>query len=165
LITTLTDATRYGAAELADLYRQRWDVELFFRDIKTTMGMDVLRCRTPDLVKKEILMYFIAYNAIRRLIVGAANTVECAPRRISFKASIQALRQWEPQFHRRGCQRIERRAFARVSLRGHRRSSNHRSTRATRTSMFETTAQAFRPIDHLSPSNDRDSSSWPISCK
>ena len=76
LITTLTDATRYGAAELADLYRQRWDVELFFRDIKTTMGMDVLRCRTPDLVKKEILMYFIAYNAIRRLIVGAANTVE-----------------------------------------------------------------------------------------
>ena len=48
---------------MADLYRQRWDVELFFRDIKTTMGMDVLRCRTPDLVKKEILMYFIAYNA------------------------------------------------------------------------------------------------------
>lgn len=108
LITTLTDATRYGAAELADLYRQRWDVELFFRDIKTTMGMDVLRCRTPDLVKKEILMYFIAYNAIRRLIVGAANTVECAPRRISFKASIQALRQWEPQFHRQAASESER---------------------------------------------------------
>jgi len=101
LITTLTDATRYSAAELADLYRQRWDVELFFRDIKTTMGMDVLRCRTPDLVRKEILMHFIAYNAVRRLIVDAANTVECAPRRISFKASIQALRQWEPQLHRR----------------------------------------------------------------
>lgn len=109
LITTLTDVTRYGAAELADLYRQRWDVELFFRDIKTTMGMDVLRCRTPDLVKKEILMYFIAYNAIRRLIVGAANTVECAPRRISFKASIQALRQWEPQFHRQAASESERR--------------------------------------------------------
>lgn len=109
LITTLTDVTRYGAAELADLYRQRWDVELFFRDIKTTMGMDVLRCLTPDLVKKEILMYFIAYNAIRRLIVGAANTVECAPRRISFKASIQALRQWEPQFHRQAASESERR--------------------------------------------------------
>lgn len=101
LITTLTDSTCYGAAELADLYRQRWDVELFFRDIKTTMGMDVLRCRTPDLVRKEILMHFIAYNAVRRLIVDAAAIVECAPRRISFKASIQALRQWEPQFHRR----------------------------------------------------------------
>ena len=109
LITTLTDATRYGAAELADLYRQRWDVELFFRDIKTTMGMDVLRCRTPDLVKKEILMYFIAYNAVRRLIIGAANTVECPPRRISFKASIQALRQWEPLFHRRTAGEHERR--------------------------------------------------------
>jgi hypothetical protein len=101
LVTTLTDSTRYGAAELADLYRQRWDVELFFRDIKTTMGMDVLRCRTPDLVRKEVLMHFIAYNAVRRLMVDAAASVECAPRRISFKASIQALRQWEPQLHRR----------------------------------------------------------------
>jgi hypothetical protein len=109
LITTLTDSTRYGAAELADLYRQRWDVELFFRDIKTTMGMDVLRCRTPDLVRKEVLMHFIAYNAVRRLIVDAAATVECAPRRISFKASIQALWQWAPQLHRRATDVGERR--------------------------------------------------------
>lgn len=100
LVTTLTDATRYSAAELADLYYQRWDVELFFRDIKTTMGMDVLRCQTPALVRKEILMHFIAYNAVRRLIVDAANEVEQAPRRISFKASIQALRQWEAQLNR-----------------------------------------------------------------
>lgn len=105
------DSTRYGAAELADLYRQRWDVELFFRDIKTTMGMDVLRCRTPDLVRKEILMHFIAYNAVRRLIVDAANTADCAPRRISFKASIQALRQWEPQFQRRAADVGERRCL------------------------------------------------------
>ena len=109
LITTLTDSTRYSAAELADLYRQRWEVELFFRDIKTTMGMDVLRCRTPALVRKEVLMYFIAYNAVRRLIVDAANAVECAPRRISFKASIQALRQWEPQLHRRATDASEQR--------------------------------------------------------
>ena len=107
LITTLTDSTRYSAAELADLYRQRWDVELFFRDIKTTMGMDVLRCRTPDLVKKEILMHFIAYNAVRRLIVDAAKAVACAPRQISFKASVQALRQWEPQLHRRAADDTE----------------------------------------------------------
>ncbi len=109
LITTLTDSKRYSAAELADLYRQRWDVELFFRDIKTTMGMDVLRCRTPDLVRKEILMHFIAYNVVRRLIVDAAASVECAPRRISFKASIQALRQWEPQLHQRATDASERR--------------------------------------------------------
>lgn len=100
LVTTLTDSTRYSAAELADLYYQRWEVELFFRDIKTTMGMDVLRCRTPALVRKEILMHFIAYNAVRLLIIEAANEIKQPPRRISFKASIQALRQWEPQLNR-----------------------------------------------------------------
>lgn len=102
LVTTLTDATRYSADELADLYYQRWDVELFFRDIKTTMGMDVLRCRTPALVKKEILMHFIAYNAVRLLMLEAANENDESPRRISFKSSIQALRQWAPQFSASG---------------------------------------------------------------
>jgi hypothetical protein len=100
LVTTLIDPVSYSAAELADLYFQRWDVELFFRDIKTTMGMDVLRCRTPALVKKEILMHFIAYNALRLLIVDAAQEVRQSSRRISFKGSIQALRQWAPQFCR-----------------------------------------------------------------
>lgn len=109
LVTTLTDSACYSADELADLYRQRWDVELFFRDIKTTMGMDVLRCRTPALVRKEILMHFIAYNAIRLLIIEAANACQQAPRRISFKASIQALRQWEPQFNRSATDQREQR--------------------------------------------------------
>ncbi len=99
LVTTLTDAETYKAEDLADLYFQRWDVELFLRDIKTTMGMDILRCRTPAMVKKEILMHLIVYNAIRLLMVDAADKVKQPPRRISFKASIQALRQWEPLFN------------------------------------------------------------------
>ena len=86
---------------LADLYYQRWDVELFIRDIKTTMGMDILRCRTPSMVNKEILMHLITYNTIRLLMFDAAKAVQKAPRRISFKASIQALRQWEPQLNRK----------------------------------------------------------------
>lgn len=98
LVTTLTDVSCYTAADLADLYFQRWDVELFFRDIKTTLGMDVLRCRSPKMVEKEILMHFIAYNAIRLLMVEAAVDVGQVPRRLSFKGSVQALRQWEPQF-------------------------------------------------------------------
>ncbi len=98
LVTTLTDASRYTASDLADLYFQRWDVELFFRDIKTTLGMDVLRCRSPKMVEKEILMHFIAYNALRLLRVESAAEVGHAPRRLSFKGSVQALRQWEPQF-------------------------------------------------------------------
>lgn len=102
LVTTLTDAQTYTATELADLYYQRWDVELFFRDIKTVMGMDILRCRTPAMVNKEILMHFIAYNAIRQLMLDAAEAVDQLPRQISFKASVQALRQWEPLLNRPG---------------------------------------------------------------
>lgn len=109
LVTTLIDAASYSAADLADLYYQRWDVELFFRDIKTTMGMDILRCRTPAMVEKEILMHLIAYNAVRLLMVDAAQTVELSARRISFKASVQALRQWEPQLNRADLNDRERR--------------------------------------------------------
>jgi hypothetical protein len=96
LVTTLTDPIRYPAEDLAKLYRQRWDVELFFRDIKTTLGMDVLRCRTPEMVTKEILMHLIVYNALRSLIFDAAREADQPVRRISFKAGLQALRQWEP---------------------------------------------------------------------
>ncbi len=121
LVTTLTDASRYSASELADLYFQRWDIELFFRDIKTTMGMDVLRCRSPEMMEKEILMHFIAYNAIRLLMIEAAAEVNQAPRRMSFKASIQALRQWEPQFSRTSDPREQRRLLdtLRASIAGH----------------------------------------------
>jgi hypothetical protein len=102
LITTLINEQNYPASDLAELYYQRWDVELFFRDIKTTMGMDILRCLTPDMVKKEILMHWIVYNSIRLLMVQAAKAVEIRPGEISFKASLQALRQWEPHLNRAG---------------------------------------------------------------
>ena len=100
LMTTLLDAEKYTAADLADLYFQRWDVELFFRDIKTTMDMDVLKCRSPKMVKKEILMHFIVYNAMRFLMLESAKQKNISPRKISFKASLQALRQWEPEYSR-----------------------------------------------------------------
>jgi hypothetical protein len=96
IITTLLDAKAYPASEIAEIYFQRWDVELFFRDIKTTMDMDILRCKTPEMVRKEILMHLIVYNCIRTLIAEAAKTTALKTRRISFKGSVQALRQWEP---------------------------------------------------------------------
>lgn len=99
LITTLLDAEAYPASDIADLYLQRWDVELFFRDIKTTLGMDVLRCKTPAMVSKEIQMYFIAYNAIRHLMNQAAQEQNLSRRRLSFKGSVQALRHWETHFN------------------------------------------------------------------
>ena len=111
LITTLLDAAAYPATELADLYFQRWDVELFFRDIKTTMGMDILRCKTPDMVHKAILMHLIVYNGIRCLIKEAAVAQAEPVRRISFKGSVQALRQWAPHLHQAKLTRQECQEF------------------------------------------------------
>ena len=96
IITTLLDAVEYPATEIVELYLQRWDVELFFRDIKTTMGMDILRCKTPEMVRKEILMYFIAYNCIRLLMIESIKRKGATECRVSFKGSVQAIRQWEP---------------------------------------------------------------------
>ena len=72
----MRDVRRYLAEELAELYFNRWEVELFFRDIKITMGLDVLRCLTAEMIRKEILMYFIAYNCVRRLMREAAKEAD-----------------------------------------------------------------------------------------
>jgi hypothetical protein len=96
IITTLTDSSIYRAQDIADLYFQRWDIELFFRDIKTTMGMDILRCKSPAMIRKELLMHFVVYNCLRLLMLKAADKAGAPVRLISFKATIQALRQWEP---------------------------------------------------------------------
>lgn len=107
IITTLLDAAAYPASDLADLYFQRWQVELFLRDIKTTMGMDILRCKTPDMIRKEILMHLIVYNCIRCLMLEAAQGKGLRVHRISFKGSVQALRQWEPHLNQAKSKRQE----------------------------------------------------------
>ena len=108
IITTLLDSVKYTAEEIAELYYKRWDVELFFRDIKTTMGMDVLRCQTPEMIRKEIVMYFIAYNCIRRLMYEAAEEADIDVRVVSFKGSLQALRNWEPHLNQVKISQLER---------------------------------------------------------
>lgn len=108
IITTLLDAVQYPVEELAEIYFKRWDVELFFRDIKTTMGMDILRCQTPDMIRKEILMHFIAYNCVRRLMYEAAEEADLAVRVVSFKGSLQALRNWEPHLNQAKVSKSER---------------------------------------------------------
>ena len=96
IITTLTDSSIYSAKAIADLYFQRWDIELFFRDIKTTMEIDILRCKSPNIIRKELLIHFIIYNYLRLLMLKATDKTDVPVRMISFKASVQALRQWEP---------------------------------------------------------------------
>jgi hypothetical protein len=94
LITTLLDPKLYPAAELAELYARRWRIELWFRDIKTSMGMETLRCQSPEMVHKELEMFFIAYNLIRCLMADAAQTYNAELQRLSFKGTIGALRQF-----------------------------------------------------------------------
>ena len=96
VVTTLLDHKKYSAADLAGLYRRRWRVEICFRDIKIAMGMDVLRCKTPAMVEKELWMRVIAYNLIRGLMVEAAREHGANPERLSFKGTVAALRQWSP---------------------------------------------------------------------
>lgn len=108
IVTTLLDPIRYPSAEVAALYLMRWDVELFFRDIKITMGMDVLRCQTPEMIRKEILMHFIAYNCVRMLMHDAANNADMSVRKVSFKGSLQAIRSWSPQLNHENLGRAEK---------------------------------------------------------
>jgi hypothetical protein len=107
IVTTLLDYEKYPSEEIISLYMKRWDVELFFRDIKITIGMDVLRCQRPAVIRKENLINFIAYNCVRRLMYEAAEKAGVAVRTVSFKGSLQAIRSWSPQFNREKLSRAE----------------------------------------------------------
>jgi hypothetical protein len=94
LVSTLLDPQAYPAEELARLYARRWRIELWFRDIKTSMGMEVLRCQSPKMVHKELEMFFIAYNLIRALMAKAGAYHDVPMERLSFKGSVDAVRQF-----------------------------------------------------------------------
>lgn len=94
LVTTLLDPGKYPAQELAQLYAERWRVELWLRDIKTSMGMEVLRCKTPKMVHKELEMFFIAYNLIRCLMAEASRQHGVGINWLSFKGTVDSVRQF-----------------------------------------------------------------------
>jgi hypothetical protein len=96
LATTLLDPRQYPKEDLAQLYRRRWMAELYLRDIKITMGMDILRCKTPDMVHKELIMYMIAYNLIRALILQSCITLQIQMDRLSFKGTLAIRRLVNP---------------------------------------------------------------------
>ncbi|CAA0113809.1 Uncharacterised protein [BD1-7 clade bacterium] len=89
LLTTLLDEAAFPAEVIAELYHQRWRVELYFRDIKTTLGMERLNGKSPDIVMKEIQMFFIAYNVLRLLMLDSSSTNN--PVSMAFKSCLQTL--------------------------------------------------------------------------
>jgi hypothetical protein len=91
VVTTLTDADEYTRDDLAELYHQRWLAELDLRTIKITLGLDVLRCKSPEMVCREIWTGLLAYNLIRQTMLQAALQAGCSPRHLSFAAALQKI--------------------------------------------------------------------------
>jgi hypothetical protein len=96
VVTTLLDPAETSKEDLACLYRARWNNELDLRSVKSTMQMDVLRCKTPDLVHKEVWTHILAYNLIRTIMAQAAMKHGIEPRTISFKGALQTLKAFQP---------------------------------------------------------------------
>jgi hypothetical protein len=96
IASTLLDPEEVTPADLAQLYRARWNAELDLRSLKRTLQMDVLRCKTPELVRKEIWTHVLAYNLIRTIMAQAATKHGMEPRSISFKGAIQTLAAFQP---------------------------------------------------------------------
>jgi hypothetical protein len=96
LATTLTDHQQFPAKAMAELYGRRWRAELFLRDIKITLGMDILRCKTPAMLHKELCMHLIAYNLIRALMLKAAREHHVTPLSLSLKGACATVRHFAP---------------------------------------------------------------------
>jgi hypothetical protein len=97
-VTTFLNETKYHKKELAAIYKRRWEIEINLRSIKEVMKMDKLSCKTPDMVKKEIGMHFLAYNFIRMIIAESCVKHDKFPWKISFKGTIQLLEKFMPYF-------------------------------------------------------------------
>ena len=96
VITTILDQSIDGK-QIGDLFERRWDGEVDIRSIKSTMQMDILRCKTPDMVHKEIWTHLLAYNLLRTVMAVAADENEIEPRKVSFKGAKQALTAFAPK--------------------------------------------------------------------
>jgi hypothetical protein len=109
LVTTVLDPTQTTKEDLATLYRARWNNELDLRSIKATMQMRELRCKTPELVRKEVWAHVLAYNLVRTVMAQAAATHGMEPRAISFKGAMQILEAFQPMLERQADREIAHR--------------------------------------------------------
>lgn len=96
VVTTLTDADEFSAADLAQLYRRRWQAELHLRSLKVVLQMDHLRTKTPHRVRNEFFMHLVAYNLVRRTMAVAAFVAGVGPWQISFKGALQLVTNFLP---------------------------------------------------------------------
>jgi hypothetical protein len=98
LVTTLADRATYPAGELGSLFRQRWHAELDLRALKTEMRMEMLRTKSPAMVRKEVAVHLLAYNLIRGIMAEAARVGGVKPRRLSFTGALHTVRAFEASY-------------------------------------------------------------------
>ena len=91
-MTTLTDAKQYPKAEIAQLFRLRWHVELDLRNLKISLQLDDLRGKTPEMVRREIWVHWLAYNLIRKVMAQAAIALRALAARIEFRRRVGGRR-------------------------------------------------------------------------
>lgn len=96
VVTTLLDAEEYSSPQISDLYRLRWQAELYLRSLKTVLQMDHLRCKNPHRVRNEFFMHLLGYNLIRRVMALAALQSGARPWQVSFKGALQTLNTFLP---------------------------------------------------------------------
>jgi hypothetical protein len=147
VVTTLLDAQAYAADEVADLYRLRWHAELDLRCLKTTLGMDILRCMSPEMVRKEVWAHLLAYNLIRSVMAQAAQAGDFTPPAVELQGDVA-----NPGGIRRaaaGGGRRDGRGTPRLVVTGHRRPPSRRPTRPQRAAGPQTPAQALSPTHAL----------------
>lgn len=94
LVTTLLAPRKTPKKVLGELFLQRWNVELDIRNLKSTLGLDVLSCKTPNMCEKEFWIYVLAHNLIRLLMAAAATQAKVLPRHLSFKHTLQIWIAW-----------------------------------------------------------------------
>lgn len=107
LATTLLNASVYTGEELAKLYYRRWLVELHIRSLKTQMQMDHLRCKSPQMVRKEIHCHMIGYNLVRAAMLASALKFSLCPSRLSFTGAMQAVEEFAAALRLRSGRREE----------------------------------------------------------
>jgi hypothetical protein len=96
IATTLVDPQEASAEQLANLFRARWQAELHLRSLKSVLQMDVLRCKTPEMVRKELWMHLLVYNLVREVMAQAAVCCGVELYAVSFKGALQTLNRFQP---------------------------------------------------------------------
>jgi len=91
VVTTLTDPQAYSKEDLAELYGFRWNAELDILQIKQTLHLDHVRCKTPEMVRREVWVTLLAYNLIRKVIATSATVHAKPPRHLGFTLACQTL--------------------------------------------------------------------------